>query len=83
MGPTLAPATLPWHTGDMNTATATRVHFVSQTGLVDTSTAGTVTDWTPVDPDGFTHPDMVEVTWEDGEVEILSVDNITEVWGSR
>ena len=63
--------------------TATRIPFISQTGLVDTSTVGTVTDTRPVDPEGFTHPDLVEVTWADGEIEILSVDDITEVWGSR
>jgi hypothetical protein len=59
------------------TKAGTRVNFVSQTGLVDHSTDGTVTsDHGAIDPDGTWWPDLVEVTWDDGEVEILSIDDV-------
>jgi hypothetical protein len=38
---------------------------------VDISQFGKITDTAPVDPDGYTFDGMVEVTWEDGETEIL------------
>jgi hypothetical protein len=55
-----------------------RVNFVSQTGLVDHSTDGTVTsDHGAIDPDGTWWPDLVEVTWDDdGEIDILSIDDV-------
>lgn len=62
----------------MTKTTVHRVYFVSDTGLTDTSIAGTVTDWTPEGPDGYVYNDLVEVTWDDRVVEIVSIDNICE-----
>ena len=78
----------------MNTATATRVAFtgptkgtrvwfISPKGLIDHSVAGTVTEYPAFDPDqNAAYAELCEVTWDDGETDICSIDDVTEVWGS-
>jgi hypothetical protein len=47
------------------------VAFATEATGVDVAAFGTVTDRAPVDPEGFVHDDVVEVTWEDGEIEFV------------
>ena len=54
-----------------------RVRWVGFTGLSD-EVGGVVTDDRPVDPDGRAWPDLRWVHWDSDDVELVSVDNLTE-----
>ncbi len=62
--------------------TGTRVYWVSQTGLWDTTTAGTVIDDGPIEPiGGEPHPELRWVAWDEGDdsPSLESIDDLVVV----
>ena len=48
------------------------VAFYTEDSGVDVSQYGNVSDPAPLDPEGNNFPEVVEVTWEDGEIEYVN-----------
>lgn len=60
-------------------ANGTAVHWVSDTGMWDTSATGVITEYPAINPDGEPDTEQAWVRWDaEDDLELVSIDNLTE-----